>query len=377
MYQTEHSMRAILPVYDYVSQEAANHDRQLLRQRSWQLIGTQSMVKNPGDFVATERFGIPVMLRNHDGELTALRNVCAHRNCQIAEQGCGHAAELKCPYHGWRYGADGRTRKIPAAKNFPHFDREAYRLDRFPIKNIGPLQFVYLGDVGEKNAEIALECFDDWQNLLSDRTDPKHWQFLFHDRLEYPCDWKVVIEGSLESYHLAEVHPESFGSDPGEENSDHLLKPSGSSFQTRARESSFLSRLEERLIRYLSGSFDPLYQHIHIYPGIMASMTDTITIVYQIFPHGRGKSAMDVFAYSRTSESPGLLKRAVANLIGRGAKKIARQVLAEDASIFPQVQAGMEAASKRQVQRPRIFGRCEERLQSFGSYWKQVSEGLR
>ncbi|HWD85579.1 MAG TPA: aromatic ring-hydroxylating dioxygenase subunit alpha [Solirubrobacteraceae bacterium] len=55
----------------------------------------------------------PVALwRDSTGEPHALNDICIHRGTQLS---LGRVVEdqLMCPYHGWRYGADGRCRAIP------------------------------------------------------------------------------------------------------------------------------------------------------------------------------------------------------------------------------------------------------------------------
>ncbi|MDA8743856.1 aromatic ring-hydroxylating dioxygenase subunit alpha [Rubripirellula amarantea] len=374
MYQSETSLTAVLPASDYVDTAASERDTHTFREQSWQLVGVTDMLKNAGDYVADERMGVPILIRNHDGQLTALHNVCAHRHCQLVDQGCGHAEELKCPYHGWRYGADGRTRKLPGASNFPKFERDDYRLPQFSLEQVGSLVFAHLGGPNRSMDDQA-----SWKTLFADRTDPKRWRFSFTDQLEYPCDWKIVVEGSLESYHLSEVHAETFGKDPGEENSDHELRDWGTTFSTTLRDDAFLTRLEERTIRYLTGSFDPTYRHVHVFPGVMASLTDSLSLIYQVYPTGNQTCALRVFGFTPRVTSSSPIKRSISAALRRTAEGLARKVLDEDAAIFPKIQAGMVAAASvpetggRTVS-SRIFGRCEERLHAFQTNWAELSQ---
>ncbi|MBF9263335.1 flavodoxin domain-containing protein [Paracidovorax cattleyae] len=52
------------------------------------------------------------LVRTADG-LIALRDVCPHRNAPLSA-GCVVNGALECPYHGWRFGSDGRCVGIPA-----------------------------------------------------------------------------------------------------------------------------------------------------------------------------------------------------------------------------------------------------------------------
>src|SRR3954453_15173476 len=53
-----------------------------------------------------------VLWRDSGGTAHALRDLCIHRGTALS---LGRVVEdqLMCPYHGWRYGADGRCTHIP------------------------------------------------------------------------------------------------------------------------------------------------------------------------------------------------------------------------------------------------------------------------
>ena len=138
MFQATDSLPALLSPQHYTCPSHYENDSRVLRQQVWQLVATTDMLPNVGDYVTVDRLGVPLLLRNEADGFYAYRNVCAHRHCRLAT-GHGNSPQIKCPYHGWQYGSDGRTRKIPGAKNFPHFDRESYRLDRYRVKQNWPI----------------------------------------------------------------------------------------------------------------------------------------------------------------------------------------------------------------------------------------------
>src|ERR1700758_2009501 len=73
----------------------------------------------PGKLSRQEILGEPVMLgRSPQGQVFALRDICPHRAAPLSagrftsEPGGGQSVE--CPYHGWRFGADGACTAIPS-----------------------------------------------------------------------------------------------------------------------------------------------------------------------------------------------------------------------------------------------------------------------
>ena len=189
--------------------------------------------------------------------------------------------------------------------------------------------------------------------------------------MEYDCDWKIPIEGSLESYHLDEVHAATFGAAPPESECEHTLVDSGTMFSTAARDSSLASKLEAAVVRGVTGKFDPTYRHIHVFPNVMATMTDSLVLAYQIYPTGLRQSRMTVFGWVPKSRRMGPVGKYLGWWFGVFARRMAQRVLAEDAAIFTEVQAGLDAAITN-----RLFGRSEERLRSFHEYWQTVTSAV-
>ena len=70
--------------------------------------------REPGDYFtfAVDNDSL-IVIRDDDGEIHALWNVCRHRGTQICDEPQGRAGRLVCPYHQWTYGRDGSLALVP------------------------------------------------------------------------------------------------------------------------------------------------------------------------------------------------------------------------------------------------------------------------
>jgi choline monooxygenase len=366
MYQSETSLEPLFKPDDYCSSDAFDRDCRLVLHDSWHLVGVASSVPKSGDYFSADVIGIPVIVRNFDGALVALRNVCAHRQCQLVTEDQGHSDKLKCLYHGWEYGADGKTRKIPASTNFPLFDREQYRLDQFAVAQCGDLVFVRPGEQGPTLQDWMGELYD----LFNERFSLPNYKLAVATQLDNPANWKIPVEASLESYHIPQVHPMTFGEDPGESRSEQFFREQSSSFHAALMTPRMIDRLlrvwECTLLGFFGIKSNGQYEHHHIYPNLLVSFTDSLSLAHFVKPTGPTSAVGCVWTFGRQPERTGFLRQTFASLWGRFTGHLSVQVLKEDVVMYPKIQSGLASAN-----RPAILGRCEERLHSFQQYVNQ------
>jgi nitrite reductase/ring-hydroxylating ferredoxin subunit len=69
----------------------------------WLCAGRAEALPNPGDYLTMQIAGEPiVVLRDRDGQMRAMSNVCRHRMSTLLE-GRGNTRSIVCPYHAWTY----------------------------------------------------------------------------------------------------------------------------------------------------------------------------------------------------------------------------------------------------------------------------------
>ncbi|UXI69832.1 aromatic ring-hydroxylating oxygenase subunit alpha [Tahibacter amnicola] len=191
-----------LPAGLYVDEAVAKQERRLVFARSWQLVAHAAQLSSPGDHVADEISGVPVILvRGEDGKLRGFHNVCRHRAGPIALCNGRGARSLRCRYHGWNYGLDGYLRNAPDMDSASQFDLKAVHLPEIQVEQWRGLVFAAL-DCVTPLAEIVAGI-DERMN----GHDPETYRFHHRVSYEIDCNWKVYVDNYLEGYHVPHIHP--------------------------------------------------------------------------------------------------------------------------------------------------------------------------
>ncbi|MEM9515229.1 MAG: aromatic ring-hydroxylating dioxygenase subunit alpha [Actinomycetota bacterium] len=182
---------------------AAAHDidRTHIWRREWVFVATIDEVASPGDFVAANVGGQPIIvLRNQRGELTALSNMCAHRGTPLVE-GTGNAARFQCPYHAWTYDDGGRLLAAPFA---PELDRDAHCLATYRAEQWHGLVFATLNP---ETSSLADRLAHVERHVVDAGIDNMHHWPAPRAVDRWAANWKLVMANAMESYHLFKVHP--------------------------------------------------------------------------------------------------------------------------------------------------------------------------
>lgn len=85
-----------------------------------------------------------VIGRTKLGELFALRDRCPHRGAPLSE-GQFDGVAITCPFHGWRFGADGRCKAMPTLVDGDVADPGQVKVGEFPIHESDGIIWLYPG----------------------------------------------------------------------------------------------------------------------------------------------------------------------------------------------------------------------------------------
>lgn len=135
-----------------------------------------------------------VLFRDDQGKAVCLSNVCPHRGANIAAGKCHSDGTVSCPFHGWRFNADGQCIMIPSQHPQSNVVPRA-KLESYPTQEKYGLIWTFLGDEPEQAAplpEMTEYGDSNWRSLTFEDV----WHTNYH--------WAKST--NLDHVHLAVVH---------------------------------------------------------------------------------------------------------------------------------------------------------------------------
>ncbi len=361
----------VLPPSAYFSPDVFEREKAKIFAPGWHFVATNHTLGRHGDFITRDLLGTPIIVRNHEGEIFAFLNVCAHRHARLTHAPCGNAARLHCQYHGWEYsGQDGEVCTIPDASSFvplrPKGERE--RLQTLRVETVGGLVFVSLAASGPSLREhLGQSSYE-----FAERWFHRDLRLVTVKSFEHPCNWKIPIENVLETYHVPFVHqnplanhPEWFKVFSGKRlgNGD-VVHELGERFTSYDDSLGGESALYRAFIRLLNPSATTDYVHLHAFPNLVFGTTSIVRFVQVVEPVTATTSRSSIrllFDFGRGA--PNAIARLVEPVMGFVASRLIELVLREDAAICADVQRGLEASPHAGV-----LGAREERVFAFQAY---------
>jgi phenylpropionate dioxygenase-like ring-hydroxylating dioxygenase large terminal subunit len=364
MFTNQTHLRHILRPDQYHSEHQHRAELRHLFASAWHPLATTRDLAKPGDFLTFDLLETPVLIRNFDGELRAFLNVCPHRHSRLTDKAKGNTERLKCQYHGWEYNKDGKTGKIPDARAFRPWDRENACLRPFRLETCGEIVFINMSDEGVSLREWLGPLWAIWSaSFGGDYRYTATWEH------EFTCNWKVVLENSLESYHIPQIHPKTFKDYPEESNAWHELDPEYSTFRTIVP-GGWVNWWMELFIRCIGVPVTKTYWHHVRHPHITYSSMDVHRLIMCVFPTSPTTCRYRSILYTLRGHRRNPLAWGLARTLRPIVVSVAKKLYWEDATIYGAVQRGLEASPYTGV-----IGTREERVYVFQEYVTRLCRG--
>jgi 5,5'-dehydrodivanillate O-demethylase len=135
-----------------------------------------------------------LVFRDGEGRLACVEEHCRHRGASLFYgyiEDCG----VRCCYHGWLYGADGRCLEQPFEPEGSNF-KDEIRLKSYPVQSLGGLLFGYMGPDPARAPLLPR-----WDVLV--RQDGKREVKVFP---VHHCNWLQIQENTADSTHTYYLH---------------------------------------------------------------------------------------------------------------------------------------------------------------------------
>ncbi|MCH7728782.1 MAG: aromatic ring-hydroxylating dioxygenase subunit alpha, partial [Planctomycetes bacterium] len=177
-------------------------DVERIWRRGWLFAGHTCQLREPGDYFtfAVDEDSL-IVVRDDDGNINALHNVCRHRGTLLCDQPSGKVGRFICPYHQWTYARDGSLVSCRGMQD--DLDKDEFGLHRAHVRQLAGMIFVSLADE-PPNFDAAAE-------LIGALAQPQGMERAKIAKIvdyEVAANWKLVWENNRECYHCNANHPQ-------------------------------------------------------------------------------------------------------------------------------------------------------------------------
>jgi phenylpropionate dioxygenase-like ring-hydroxylating dioxygenase large terminal subunit len=273
-----------MPPSVYTSAEFLAREVSEVFAKEWVAVGRAESLAKPGDYLTYELAGQPIfVIRDADGGLRALSNVCLHRMSTLLE-GSGNRRAIVCPYHAWTYNLDGTLRSAPAMTLNAAFCKEHYRLPAVRCEEWLGWIMVTLS----QDAPSVATLLSDVQALIDDY-GMEHYVETFRETHVWDTNWKILAENFMESYHLPVCHADTIG---GLSKLDEMICPPGRAaynYHTILKDDRLKIALAHPNNSRMNGDRRRTTFLLAVYPSLLITLTPGYFWYLSLHPRGVGQ----------------------------------------------------------------------------------------
>ncbi|WP_232665889.1 Rieske 2Fe-2S domain-containing protein [Pseudonocardia sp. TRM90224] len=133
-----------------------------------------------------------VAFRDTTGRLGLVGENCPHRGASLffgRNEECG----LRCPYHGWKFDADGACVDMPSEPPTSVF-KDKVRIKAYPTHESGGIVWTYMGPADKQPP---------FRDFGTEKLAPDQ---VAATKLHTTCNWVQAMEGNLDTSHISWLH---------------------------------------------------------------------------------------------------------------------------------------------------------------------------
>ncbi|MDE0384622.1 MAG: Rieske 2Fe-2S domain-containing protein [Defluviicoccus sp.] len=350
---------ATSPVARYTSPERFARERGRLFRALPAIVAHASELAGPDAFLTRELAGLPLLLtRDAGGAAHAFLNVCRHRGTRLVDAANGCARRFVCPYHGWTFDNRGALDAVThEAAGFPGIDKQGLGLKRLGCAERHG--WIWVAAAGATAPDI--DGFLD--GLAADFAwlDAGALRIVHQDTQERAANWKILVEGGIESYHFRIAHKDSIGPHFQDNLSSYRV------YGRHIRSVLPRARLDAMIER----------------PRESWSLRRAANLVYTVFPSAQLLVQEDHVVWIQTLPlAPDRTRLRIATLAPAASEDtthwrrnhaITVETLAEDFAIGESIQGGLDSGANAELR----FGRFEGALDRFNRIVESELDGER
>ncbi len=255
--------------------------------KRWLAIAREGDLPDAGSFLTFQIGGERILIvRAEDGRLRAFHNVCRHRGSHLIDEPCGRLrGAIRCPYHAWTYGYDGRLTHAPRTEL--GFDTADLGLATLQLDTLAGFIFVHLDNHAPSLGESLAELPDLSRYRLGDMKRSHRIEYDVH------ANWKIAVENYSECYHCPSVHPQlSRLADLMSGHFEQGTSFNGGPMQLRPGFSTMSMSGYSRLgpMHGLPAANTGLVHYYVVYPNLMLGLHPDYVLVHRAWPRGPARS---------------------------------------------------------------------------------------
>lgn len=196
----------LVPAARYYDRDFFEAEKELLWPKVWQMGCRLEEIPNVGDYVEYRILDKSAIIVRTKNGVKAFHNACRHRGVQLVE-GPGNCAKegLICPFHGWRWNAEGENTFVFGRRIFTEELLDKAEIDLKPIRleEWAGCAFINFDDDALPLRECLGDVADRMDARLADKLKMEWWY-----GTELPTNWKLAAEAFQEGYHVMRTHPQ-------------------------------------------------------------------------------------------------------------------------------------------------------------------------